>query len=64
MSDNETIKDTDALKKFLSKKYPNLKQHFIKDQMLRIAVNLEYITSNTKIKNDDEIAIFPPVSGG
>ena len=41
-----------------------LKDYFIKDQVIRLAINLEYTTTNIKISNKDEIALFPPVSGG
>ena len=36
----------------------------MKDQIIRIAVNLEYTSENIKLSNKDEIALFPPVSGG
>jgi len=61
---NNKINDLKSLKKFLSKKYPNLHDHLIKDDILRIAINLEYISKNKKINSKDIIAIFPPVSGG
>ena len=32
--------------------------------LIRFAVNSEYVTKNKKLKNEDEIGIFPPVSGG
>ena len=51
------------LKLYLSKKYPDLKKHFDMD-ILRFAINQEYIANNIELKNSDEIAIFPPVSGG
>src|SRR5678815_3084667 len=31
---------------------------------LLFAVNQEYATPDTMLKNDDELAVFPPVSGG
>jgi MoaE-MoaD fusion protein len=31
---------------------------------LLFAVNQEYATPETELKNDDELAVFPPVSGG
>lgn len=31
---------------------------------LRIAVNMEYIDSETPLRDGDEVAIIPPVSGG
>ena len=59
----KSITDVNSLKKFLQKKYPELQKHLKKD-MLRIAINLNYTSKNDKINTDDEVAIFPPVSGG
>ena len=61
---NSKIKDTKSLLTFLSKKYPKLEEFTKKRNLIRISVNLNYITKNKKLKKDDEIAIFPPVSGG
>ncbi len=33
-------------------------------EILRFAVNQEYIIKNVNLNDNDEIAIFPPVSGG
>ena len=38
-------------------------KHFLQD-VLRFAVNQEYVSENLNLKPIDEIAIFPPVSGG
>ena len=59
-----TINDVDSLKNFLCNKYPKLALYLIKDNVIRIAINLEYTTTNDKISSEDEIALFPPVSGG
>jgi molybdopterin synthase sulfur carrier subunit len=48
------------LKDSLENQFPRLKQ--LPTYML--AVNSEYITDETQINVDDEIAIIPPVSGG
>ena len=61
---NKTIIDVETLKKFLLKKYPKLDKYMNKNDFVRIAINLEYTTSNKSINADDEIALFPPVSGG
>ena len=61
---NQSIVDINSLKKYLCHKYPKLEAYIVKDHIIRIAVNLEYISENTKISAHDEIAIFPPVSGG
>ena len=61
---DKKIKDVNSLLNFISKKYPNLKKYINKKDILRIAINLKYTTKNRKLNNNDEIAIFPPVSGG
>ena len=61
---NKTIVDVETLKKFLLKKYPKLDKFMNQDDVVRVAINLEYTTSNDKINSNDEIALFPPVSGG
>ena len=61
--DNINIKDINELKKYIVIKYPDLKKH-IEQDVLRVAVNQEYIVENISLNANDEIAIFPPVSGG
>ena len=59
-----SIKDINTLKKYLLKKYPKMKKHLDNDSLIRVAINLSYTAENDAIKDDDEIALFPPVSGG
>ena len=61
---NENITNVKTLKKFLLEKYPKLNQYMEEDDFIRIAINLEYIATNELIDSKDEIALFPPVSGG
>jgi len=61
---DESIIDIKTLKLHICKKYPKLNLYFKKNSIIRIAVNLEYTSSNKKIFSNDEIALFPPVSGG
>ena len=56
-------KNINELKNILCKSYPDLEKH-IKNDVLRFAINMEYISINQKLNSSDEIAIFPPVSGG
>ena len=60
---SEKINNLDELRVFIIKKYPDLRKHFDKE-ILRFAVNKEYVTKNINLNANDEIAIFPPVSGG
>ena len=63
--DDKSITDVKTLKKFLLNKYPQLDQYMKKeDDFIRVAINLEYVTTNEVINSKDEIALFPPVSGG
>ena len=62
--ENSSIVDVNSLKEFLKKKYPKLNEHFNNNDLIRIAINLSYTYENVKIKPNDEIALFPPVSGG
>ena len=61
--DSNEINNLDKLKIFIISKYPDLKKH-LDQEILRFAVNQEYVLENIDLKKDDEIAIFPPVSGG
>ena len=56
-------KNLQELKNYLETIYPDLKKHFLQS-VLRFAVNQEYVSKNFNLKPTDEIAIFPPVSGG
>ncbi len=63
--DDKNITDVKTLKEFLLKKYPQLGQYMKKkDDFIRVAINLEYVTTNESLDPKDEIALFPPVSGG
>ena len=61
--DSNEIQNLKELKKFLLTKYPDLHKHF-DQEILRFAVNQEYVVENIDLNKDDEIAVFPPVSGG
>ncbi len=52
----------------LTKRYPKLEEYFSEDRLkdyVHIMVNGKIIEDlATKLKQDDVVAIFPPVSGG
>ena len=37
---------------------------FSDEAVVRVAVNQEYVTLDHPVSNDDEVAFFPPVTGG
>lgn len=56
-----TVQDLVA---WLKKKDVVYQSAFADDKMVRVAVNQEYVSLDHQISNDDEIAFFPPVTGG
>ena len=48
----------------LIKKYPKQKKNFDNNYLIRVAINLSYTYNNVKLQPEDEVAFFPPVSGG
>tara|TARA_B110000438_G_C15720877_1_gene609754 strand:- start:392 stop:640 length:249 start_codon:yes stop_codon:yes gene_type:complete len=61
---DNSVTDINSLKKFLCNKYPKLNEHILKEDIIRIAINLEYTSNNIELVSSDEVALFPPVSGG
>jgi len=53
------VKDIESLKKLLFVKFPKLSQ-----EKFSVAINYEIIFGNENLKDNDEIALIPPVSGG
>lgn len=53
------VNDTDKLIQQLQSKYP-----LLKNSKYKVAVNRNIIQSNTILKQDAEIALLPPFSGG
>ena len=59
-----SIKNIDNLIKVLSAKSIKHKKVFLKSKNIRCAINRQIVNKNSKIKNKDEIAFFPPFTGG
>lgn len=55
----EGISDTDQLKAYLEKSFPQLGK-----MKYKIAVNNTLVQQNIQINNNDTVAIMPPFSGG
>lgn len=54
----------DALIADLAQRGENWKMALLDNQNLQIAVNHDVATRQTEIKAGDEVAFFPPVTGG
>lgn len=53
----------DEIITLLKEELPELKE-FFESKTAVIAINQEVAELKSRVKNEDEIAIFPPVSGG
>jgi sulfur-carrier protein len=53
------IKDIEDLKRYLFEKFPKLK-----GEIFSVALNYEIIHTNENLKDNDEVALIPPVAGG
>ena len=61
---SKDINTPEKLIDFLITRDQKYKRAFEKRTSIKVAQNKVYISKSTKIKNDDEIAFFPPVTGG
>lgn len=53
-----------ALIQWLSARSPGHAQAFADLQVIRVAVNQDYVGLDHPVKSGDEVAFFPPVTGG
>ena len=58
------IINVDQLINYLNERDTKYNLLFEKKELIKIAVNKTYSSFDTKISNSDEIAFFPPVTGG
>ncbi len=60
----ENVNNVDELINRLIEKNKKYEKVFSKKGEVKIAVNKIYADAKTQVKNEDEIAFFPPVTGG
>ena len=60
----DNVNNIRELINYLNNLNDDYKNVFIKKDLIKIAVNRTYCSVETKISNNDEIAFFPPVTGG
>ena len=58
------IKNVDELINYLNDIHEKYNLIFHKKELIKIAVNKTYSSFETNINDNDEIAFFPPVTGG
>ncbi len=59
-----TVKDVRGLIEFLKTRSPGHAEAFKDLKVVRIAVNQTYVQLDHPVKAGDEVAVFPPVTGG
>ena len=60
----DDIADVAALIRHLSARNQGLADAFANPALIRCAVNQVFAKPETTLKQDDEVAFFPPVTGG
>lgn len=60
----DTVQTVDGLVDWLETRGDGYREAFIKRDVIRAAVNQEYVRFDHPVGDGDEIAFFPPVTGG
>ncbi len=60
----EGVKNVEELLQWLAGRGENYAAALSDPKAVRVAVNQEYARPADPVKNDDEVALFPPVTGG
>lgn len=58
------INTADTLLAWLGDRHDGLRDVLASGKVVRIAVNHEYAADNDPVTDTDEVALFPPVTGG
>jgi molybdopterin synthase sulfur carrier subunit len=58
------VHDVDALLRWLRRRGGNYAEALRDLSTVRVAVNQEYVGRDHPIRDSDEVALFPPVTGG
>lgn len=59
-----SVRDVAGLLSWLKEQGPTYAQALAQPQRLRVAVNQDYARLETAVAAGDEVALFPPVTGG
>ncbi len=53
-----------ALKEWLAERHAGFAEALASPGVVRCAVNQEYVAEDAPLRGEDEVAFFPPVTGG
>lgn len=59
-----TVKTVEQLVQWLRDRGPEYQSTFAEDSLVRVAVNQVHVERAAAVANGDEVAFFPPVTGG
>ncbi len=60
----DTVVDVDGLLDWLASRGPGYADALANRDQVRVAVNQEYVNGEAALEPGDEVALFPPVTGG
>ncbi|HYD31724.1 MAG TPA: molybdopterin converting factor subunit 1 [Azospirillaceae bacterium] len=60
----DTVRDVASLLDWLKDRSPKHAEALANPAVVKVAVNQEYAAPDTAVKAGDEVALFPPVTGG
>ena len=63
-SEFQGVKNIRDLQEKLEEKFEVLRGCFAEDKLIKIAINQEYSSLDSELRDGDEVAFFPPVTGG
>ncbi|MFO1073007.1 MAG: molybdopterin converting factor subunit 1 [Geminicoccaceae bacterium] len=58
------IDSLDRLKTFLAARHPGFAEALASPGVVRCAINQEHVPGDAPLQDGDEVAFFPPVTGG
>ena len=58
------VRDVAGLFEWLKTRGPQYREALAKPEAIRVAVNYDYVGRGHPLKDKDEVALFPPVTGG
>lgn len=58
------VQRVDQLLDWLATRGPNYAAALDRRNMIKVAVNQEYVEADAPVAANDEVALFPPVTGG